>query len=199
MVFMAQIQDNRCLWKLSSFSCIRLFATPRTVAHQAPLSTGFPRQEYWSGLSFSAPGDLPDPRIEPRSLASPALPGVWLGGTISKVWLMRGEFDCWHETLLIADLLSPVTTISDVPTCNSSICLVWSENWVEQSHKLTQMNQQHVWEWIFLLWNHWNLFLHHQLHLLATLLQVTWPRVIFFKRTGEKTVVPFYPNRVPCT
>ena len=81
--------------------------------------------------------DLPDPRIEPRIPASPALPGVWLGGTIWKVWLMSGEFDCWHETLLISDLLSPVTTISDVPTCDSSICLVWSENWVEQSHRLT--------------------------------------------------------------
>ena len=43
----------------------QLFATPWTVAHQAPLSMGFPRQEYWSGLPFSSPGDLPDPGIEP--------------------------------------------------------------------------------------------------------------------------------------
>ena len=44
---------------------------PRTtpVAHQAPLSVGFPRQEYWSGLPFPSPGDLPDPGIEPTSLA----------------------------------------------------------------------------------------------------------------------------------
>ena len=47
-----------------SRSHIRLFATPWTVAHQAPLSTGFPRQEYWSGLPFPFPGDLPDPGIE---------------------------------------------------------------------------------------------------------------------------------------
>ena len=46
------------------------FVTPWTVAHQAPLSMGFPRQEYWSGLSFSSPGDLPDPGIE---TVSPAL------------------------------------------------------------------------------------------------------------------------------
>ena len=46
--------------------------TPWTVAHQAPLSMGFPRQEYWSGLPFPSPGDLPDPGIEPMSLASPA-------------------------------------------------------------------------------------------------------------------------------
>ena len=44
--------------------------TPRTVARQAPLSMGFPRQEYWSGLPFPSPGDLPNPEIEPASLAS---------------------------------------------------------------------------------------------------------------------------------
>ena len=48
-------------------SCPTLFATPRTVAHQAPPSVGFSRQEYWSGLPFPSPGDLPDPGIEPRS------------------------------------------------------------------------------------------------------------------------------------
>ena len=42
-------------------------ATPWTAAHQAPLSMGFSRQEYWSGLPFPSPGDLPDPGIEPRS------------------------------------------------------------------------------------------------------------------------------------
>ena len=44
-----------------------LFATPWTVAHQAPLSMGFSRQEYWSGWPFSSSGDLPDPGIEPGS------------------------------------------------------------------------------------------------------------------------------------
>ena len=43
--------------------------TPRTVAHQAPLSMEFSRQEYWSGLPFPSPGDLPDPGIEPGSPA----------------------------------------------------------------------------------------------------------------------------------
>ena len=47
-------------------SCPTL-ATPWTVAHQASLSTGFPRQEYWSGLSFPPPGDLSNPAIEPMS------------------------------------------------------------------------------------------------------------------------------------
>ena len=52
---------------ISSLRHIRLFVIPWTVARQAPLSTGFPRQEYWSGLPFPSPGDLPDPGIEPRS------------------------------------------------------------------------------------------------------------------------------------
>ena len=53
--------------KVKLLSCVRLFATPWTVAHQAPPSMGFSRQEYWSGLPFPSPGDLPDPGIEPRS------------------------------------------------------------------------------------------------------------------------------------
>ena len=48
-------------------SCVRLFAIPWTVAYQAPPSMEFSRQEYWSGLPFPSPGDLPDPGIEPRS------------------------------------------------------------------------------------------------------------------------------------
>ena len=52
---------------------IRLFATPWTIAHQAPLSKRFSRQECWSELPFPSPGDLLDPGIEPDSLMSPAL------------------------------------------------------------------------------------------------------------------------------
>ena len=56
-------------------SCVRVFMTPWTVAHQAPLSTEFSRQEYWSQLPFPPPGDFPDPGIEPESPMSPALAG----------------------------------------------------------------------------------------------------------------------------
>ena len=57
-------------------SYVRLFATPWTVAYQAPLSMGFSRQEYWSGLPFPSPGGLPDSGIEPGSpaLQTDALP-----------------------------------------------------------------------------------------------------------------------------
>ena len=53
--------------KVKSLSHFRLFATLWTVAYQAPPSMGFSRQEYWSGLPFPSPEDLPNPGIEPRS------------------------------------------------------------------------------------------------------------------------------------
>ena len=56
-------------FQVMSLSRVQLFATPWTVAHQAPLSMEFSRQEYWSGLPFPSPGDLPDPGIEPGSPA----------------------------------------------------------------------------------------------------------------------------------
>ena len=55
---------------LSRFSRVRLFVTLWAVARQAPLSMGFSKQEYWSGLQFPSPGDLSNPGIEPRSLVS---------------------------------------------------------------------------------------------------------------------------------
>ena len=51
--------------EVKSLSHVQLFATPWTVAYQASLSMGFSRQEYWSGLPFPSPGDLPDPGIKP--------------------------------------------------------------------------------------------------------------------------------------
>ena len=57
-------------------SRVRLFVIPWNVALQAPLSMGFSRQEYWSGLPFPPPGDLPDPGMEPKSLVSSALAGT---------------------------------------------------------------------------------------------------------------------------
>jgi len=59
--------EKRKKVKVKSLSRVRLFATPWTVAYQASLSMGFSRQEYWSGLPFPSPGDLPDPGIEPGS------------------------------------------------------------------------------------------------------------------------------------
>ena len=56
-------------------SCVQLFVTPWTVAHQAPLSMEFSQQEYWSSLAFPTPGDLPYLEIKPLSFGSPVLAG----------------------------------------------------------------------------------------------------------------------------
>ena len=70
---------GKCLTEhmlLLLFSCYVVsnsFATPWTLPHQACLSMGFPRQKYWSSLSFPSPGDLPNPGTEPTSSVSPAL------------------------------------------------------------------------------------------------------------------------------
>ena len=67
--------------KVTSLSCVRLFATPWMVAYQVPRSLEFSRQEYWSGLLFPSPGDHPNPGIEPGSpaLQTDALPSEPLG------------------------------------------------------------------------------------------------------------------------
>ena len=67
-----------------SLTHVPLFATPQTVAHQAPLSMGLPRQEHWSGLPFPSPGNRPNPGIEPMSLLFPALTGRFF--TTSTTW-----------------------------------------------------------------------------------------------------------------
>ena len=79
-------------------SRVWLPVTPWAVAHQAPLSMGFSRQEYWSGLTFPSPGDLPNPGIAPVSLVSPALVGRFFttGATDNKT------VSCAHsETKLV--------------------------------------------------------------------------------------------------
>ena len=68
--------------------CLTL-ATPWTVACQAPLSMGFSRQEYWSGLPFLSPGDLPDPGIEP---GSPALQADDLHGLKDTIDKIQGDY-----------------------------------------------------------------------------------------------------------
>ena len=64
--------------------CLRLLVTPWTAGHQAPLSMGFSRLEYWSALPWPSPGHLLDPGMEPTSLASPALAGGFF--TTSAMW-----------------------------------------------------------------------------------------------------------------
>ena len=83
---------------LSCFSHVWLFATLRTVAHQAPLSIGFSRQEYWSGLPVPSSGDLPDPRIKSGS----ALAGRFFTTVISDKYIM----------LIISDFIKQLEDVS---------------------------------------------------------------------------------------
>ena len=92
-----------CCAGLSRFSRVRLFATLQTVALQASLSMGFPRQGYWRGLPCPPPGDLPDPAIKPASLMSVALTGVFF--TTRATWeatfhLTRCEFT--HHSVVLS-------------------------------------------------------------------------------------------------
>ena len=87
---------------LSRFSCVQLFVTLWTVAHQAPLSMGFSRQEYWSGLPCPPPGDLPDPGMESASLMSPALAGMFF--TTSATWEAQSEVGILANHLLARGL-----------------------------------------------------------------------------------------------
>ena len=70
-------------------SRVCLFVTPQTLAHQAPLSMGFPRQGYWSGLPFPSSENLPDPGIEP---GSPALQAVFTTELPGKVYVLNITF-----------------------------------------------------------------------------------------------------------
>jgi len=87
---------------LSHFSHVWLFATPWIPARQAPLSMGFSRQEYWSGLPFPSPGDLPNPGIEPTSFMSPELAGRFF--TTKATW-EAPVFSHWPSDILFLNIL----------------------------------------------------------------------------------------------
>ena len=77
-----------CCAVLSHFSRVQLFATLWTVALQAPLSKRFSKQEHWSRLPCPPPGDLPDPGIEPVSLMSPAMAGMFFTTRATWDWML---------------------------------------------------------------------------------------------------------------
>ena len=128
---------------LNLFSYVWLFATPWTLAHQAPLSMGFSRQEHWSGLLFPSPEDLPEPEIEPTSLTSPALEGTFL--TTSATWetpipqclLGIGSRTCCRYQ-------NPQMLTS----CDLGIGILGSTRWIQP----TSDHKQHgIWVWLNLL------------------------------------------------
>ena len=91
---------------LSLFRRVQLFATPRTAARQTSLSVGFSRPEYWSGLPFPPPGDLPDPGIKPTSLMPPALAGGLFTASAT-----------WEACICVYNLIFPQSDRSQTPFC----------------------------------------------------------------------------------
>ena len=89
---------------LSCLSHVRLFATLWTVACLAPLSRGFSRQEYWSGLPLPPPGDLPNLKIEPASLMSPALAGGFFTTSAIIIYYVAKNQKLSQHTLLVTGL-----------------------------------------------------------------------------------------------
>ena len=94
-------------------SHVQLFVTPWTVAHPFPLSMGFPRQEYWSGLPFPPPGDPPDPGIKPTSL-------VWQADSLPLNHL-GSPFLFYRNSHAIIDMPNTYTTI--ITLADRSRCL----------------------------------------------------------------------------
>ena len=96
------IRVEWALCVLSLFSCVRLFATTWNVVHQSPLSMGFSRQEYWSGLLFPLPGNLHNSVIKSTSPASPLLAGRFLTAELPR----KPYQDCCSVILSLSLFLS---------------------------------------------------------------------------------------------
>ena len=145
---------------LSHFSRVRLFVTPWTIAYQAPLSMGFSRQEYWSGLLFPSPGNLPDPGIEP---GSPALQAdSLLTGPPGKTSLQKGCINLFYsrvgrDKLSLLELNKGTLVYSQAegqgpPSKPLSMIIVskvmkskskkkfstWSQNWLSSCNKMKE-------------------------------------------------------------
>ena len=110
------------VWVLSYLSHVQLCETLWTVAHQAPLSIGFSRQEYWSGLPYPPPRDLPNPRIEPRSpaLQVDSLPSEPPG----KPWKKMGHMSKWvvHEQKILGNIFVSVTWAKVLNARSRNVC-----------------------------------------------------------------------------
>ena len=109
---------------MKSLSRVRLFATPWTEAYQAPPSMGFSRQEYWSGLPFPSPGDLPDPGIEPGSPAfqADALTSEPPGKPY--MFYMLSKILATWELFLVAEPYHSLN-VPEFVSCNNFLYICW--------------------------------------------------------------------------
>ena len=116
-----------CESMLSHFSCVQFLATLWSLAHQAPLSIGFSRQEYWSGLPWLSLGDLPKSGIELASLMSPALEDGFF--TTSAIWKSPGWPGSLHNYCTRNELITQIVTYDF-----TNICLFLSNRQNKEIH-----------------------------------------------------------------
>ena len=125
------------IYMLSHFSRVPLFATLRIVARQAPLSIGFSRQEYLSGLPFPSPGNIPDPGIQPESLMSPTLAGGFF--TTFATWEAAQLYIYTYTYIFI--YLSPLLY--------RHLCMTFSL--ILRKDKYAHFTDEYIWASLFLL------------------------------------------------
>ena len=132
----------------AALSLVRLFATLWTSACQAPLSMEFFRQEYWSGLPFPTPGDLPDPGIKLASLVSPALvSGFFTTAPPGKTWnTIQSQKRVYHQLTTTSAELVLLPFMRFCHRQNYSVCENWSV-WqptlkMDQNHTVTSINAE---------------------------------------------------------
>ena len=148
--------------EVKSLSHVRLFATPWTVAYQAPPSMGFSRQEYCSGLPFPSPGDLPDQGIKPGSpsLQADALtsepPGKPLLQKFAQIHVHRFS-DAILPSLLLCPLLLLPSIFPNIRvfSSESAFCIRWPKNWsvsfnISPSSEYSELNSFRI-DWFDLL------------------------------------------------
>ena len=136
-------------------SCVWLFATPRTISRQAPLSTGLPRWEHWSSLPFPSLGNRPDPKIEPCSpiiqadslpLSHQGSPALWLTEWSEKLkYDLAGYTSQWfhkdRDSLCFCSLMHSQWLDQSLPQCNliTTECL---NGW------LLSVFTRSAWKWV---------------------------------------------------
>ena len=136
-----------------ALNCVWLFPTPWTVAHQAPLPMGFPRQEYWSGLPFPPPGDLSHSEIKPTSLMSPALAsGCFITEPPSNYYIICSyEYGCcyykWKDvgivTLVLKRLSRGKTKLNSLESQLLIKHKMW--NWFLSNQASNDKRETHIW------------------------------------------------------
>ena len=132
---------------------VQLFVAPRTVACQAPLSVGFSRQEYGSGLPIPSPGYLPKPEIEPESLRSPALAGRFF--TTSATWeaLLSIWFALIHKITFEVQTTFPllqnfyITWLLPLLPQSNSLGVTWDAVFRSWSPKNSHQIKQSTFRW----------------------------------------------------